>query len=137
MYRHETKIRVRYGETDQMGYLYYGNYAEYFEVARAEAMRDLGITYKVQEEELGVMMPVMTLMCRFLRPARYDNLVTVVSEVRKLPTDMMRFHHEVYNEQGKLLTAGEVKLAFVDKHTGKRATAPEYLLNAIGKYFEL
>jgi acyl-CoA thioester hydrolase len=135
MYRHETKVRVRYGETDQMGYLYYGNYGLYFEVARAEAMRELGITYKIQEEELGIMMPVMTLNCRFLRPAKYDNLVTVRSEVRKLPTDFMRFYHEVFNEEGKLLTAGEVKLAFVDKNTGKRSHAPEYLLNVIGKYF--
>ena len=135
MYTHEHAIRVRYGETDQMSYLYYGNYALYFEVARAEAMRNLGITYKYQEEVLRVMMPVMTLNTRFLRPARYDDLLTVRSTVRQLPSDFMRFHHEVFNEQGKLIAGGEVKLAFVNADTGKRASAPEYLLEQLRAFF--
>lgn len=135
MYRHESHIRVRYGETDQMGYLYYGNYALYYEVARAEAMRALGITYQEQESVIGVMMPVMYMQSRFLRPARYDELVTVRSEVRKLPTDGMRFFHEVWNEKGKLLNAGEVNLAFVMVETGKRCGAPDYLLEKLRPFF--
>jgi acyl-CoA thioester hydrolase len=135
MYSHETFVRVRYGETDQMGYLYYGNYALYYEVGRAEAMRALGITYREQEAVVGVMMPVMTLQCRYLRPAKYDELVKVRSEVRQLPTDQMRFFHEIFNEEGKLLNAGEVKLAFVDMHTGKRCHAPDYLLDKLKPFW--
>ena len=135
MYTHDTQVRVRYGETDQMGYLYYGNYALYYEVSRAEAMRALGITYKIQEEELGVMMPVMSLQCRYVRPAFYDELLTVRAEVRQLPTDSMTFFHEVYNEKGKLLNGGQVQLAFVDKNTGKRCNAPEYLLSCLRPFF--
>jgi acyl-CoA thioester hydrolase len=136
MYIHETDIRVRYGETDQMGYLYYGNYALYYEVGRAEAMRALGITYREQEAEIGVMMPVMYLQSRYLRPAKYDELVRVRSEVRQLPTDQMRFFHEIRNEEGKLLNAGEVKLAFVDRQTGKRCQAPDYLLDKLAPFWK-
>ena len=135
MFTFETQIRVRYGETDQMGYFYHGNYALYFEVARAEAMRSLGVTYKIQEEQLGIMMPVMTLNCRFIRPARYDDLVTIKNTVRQLPTDFIRFMHEVYSEEGKLLCGGETKLGFVDKHTGKRVQCPDYLLDKMKPFF--
>jgi acyl-CoA thioester hydrolase len=76
MYSAETKIRVRYGETDQMGYLYYGYYALYYEVGRAEAIRELGFTYK-QMEDMGIMMPVAELNAKYYRPAKYDDLITV------------------------------------------------------------
>jgi acyl-CoA thioester hydrolase len=136
MFRHESQIRVRYGETDQMGYLYYGHYAMYFEAARGEAIRSLGITYKEQEEVIGVMMPIMSLNCRYVRPLRYDELCTVRCEVRELPTDFMRFHHEIITESGKLACGADVKIAFVNKHTGKRCLAPDYLLDKVKPFFE-
>jgi len=85
MYAHEIQLRVRYGETDQMGYLYYGRYAEYYEVGRVELIRSLGLTYKDLEEQHGIWLPVASLDMRFVRPAYYDDLLTVRSELRKLP----------------------------------------------------
>jgi acyl-CoA thioester hydrolase len=99
MYTHETQTRVRYGETDQMGYLYYGNYALYYEVGRAEMIRDLGLSYKEMESKLGVMMPVMSLQMRFVRPALYDELVTIRTTLRELPTRTITFHMELFNEK--------------------------------------
>jgi acyl-CoA thioester hydrolase len=118
-----------------MGYLYYGNYGLYYEVARAEAMRALGITYKYQEEVLGIMMPVVTMNTRYIRPAFYDELLTITSELRQMPEDFMRFHYIIKNEAGKLLNGGEVKLVFVDKNNGKRVKAPEYLLEKLRPFF--
>ncbi|WP_315816319.1 thioesterase family protein [Paraflavitalea speifideaquila] len=112
MFTATTNIRVRYAETDQMDVVYYGNYAQYFEVGRAESIRNLGFTYKDMEIN-GVMMPVVEMQCRYLRPAHYDDLLTVKTTLRELPTDhRIEFHHEVYNEQGKLLTSGKVVLFF-------------------------
>ena len=91
MFIHETHVRVRYGETDQMGYLYYGNYAQYYEVGRAEAIRSLGISYKELEEDYGIMMPVMSLQMRFVRPALYDELLTIRTHLRHLPSERLHF----------------------------------------------
>ena len=104
MFSHEVQVRVRYGETDQMGYLYYGNYAQYFEVGRVELIRSLGITYKELEEVHGIWLPVVSLEMRFVRPAYYDDLLTVRSELRELPDDHIVFHVEIKNEKGKLNT---------------------------------
>lgn len=136
MFVHEHKLRVRYSETDKMGYMYYGHAAQYYEVARAEAVRTLGISYQAMEDDIHVMMPVMALQVRYVRPAYYDDLLTIRTEVRQMPTNKMVFHHEVFNEKGKLLQAGEVKLAFVHSQTGKRCEAPEYLLEKVRPYFE-
>src|SRR5687768_981230 len=103
MFNSETNIRVRYSETDQMNVVYHGNYAQYFEVARAEAIREMGITYK-EMEEMGIVMPIVELHTKFLRPAKYDDLLTIKTQLRELPTDhRVEFHHEVYNEEGRLL----------------------------------
>src|SRR3954469_9934724 len=108
MFTTETQIRVRYAETDQMNVVYYGNYAQYFEVGRAESIRHLGFTYKDMEAN-GVMMPVVELQCKYLRSAHYDDLLTVKTVLRELPVDhRVEFHHEVLNEAGKLLTTGKV-----------------------------
>jgi len=136
MYKHETKVRVRYGETDQMGYLYYGNYALYYEVGRAEAIRDLGITYRDLEEIHFIKMPVLYLESKFLAPAHYDEEITVETIIKELPTKMIRFDHKVYNPQGQLLNKGVVKLFFVDMNTNKRVSTPAYVGDKIAPYFE-
>ncbi len=82
MIRNETKLRVRYGETDQMGYVYYGNYAEYFEVGRVEWLRNLGISYKSLEES-KIMLPVLHLNINYLKPAKYDDLLTIITTLKK------------------------------------------------------
>ena len=112
MYAFETQIRVRYGETDQMGYLYYGNYAQYFEVGRVETIRSLGLSYKEMEEVHGIWLPVVHLEQRFVRPAYYDDLLTVRSEIRKMPDEHIVFDVEVFNEKRKLINSGRVRLCF-------------------------
>lgn len=136
MFTHETKKRVRYGETDQMGYLYYGHYAQYYEIGRAEMIRSLGMTYRAMEEQHNIMMPVMSLNCRYVRPAKYDELLTIKTTVRKLPSTFMTFHHEIYNEAGELLNGGSVKLGFITADTKASIQAPEYLIEKLGLYFE-
>lgn len=135
MYQHEFKKRVRYGETDQMGYLYYGNYAQYYEIGRVEMLRSLGLTYKAMEEQ-GIMMPVMSMQCRYLRPVLYDQLITIRTSVRELPINQIVFHMELYNENNKLVNGGTVKLCFVDMSTRKTIPAPEYLVAKLAPYFE-
>lgn len=135
MFVSETHIRVRYAETDQMDVVYYGNYAQYFEVGRAESIRQLGFTYKDMEQN-GVMMPVVEMQCKYLRPAHYDDLITVKTILRELPADhRIEFHHEVYNEQKKLLTTGKVVLYFLDIKTKAKAAMPADLREALSVYF--
>lgn len=135
MYAFETQIRVRYGETDQMGYLYYGNYAEYFEVGRVETIRSLGLSYKELEEVLGIWLPVVSLEQKFIRPAFYDDLLTVRSEIRELPDTHITFHVEVFNEKRKLINAGRVRLCFFDPQAKKVVAAPEHLLEKLRPHF--
>jgi acyl-CoA thioester hydrolase len=136
MFVTETQIRVRYGETDRMGYLYYGNYAQYYEVGRVEAIRALGLSYKEMEETHGVMMPVMSLQMRYVRPALYDELLTVRTTVRHLPTDTITFFVDIYNEKKKLVNGGSVKLCFVDMKTNKTVPPPQYLIEKMIIFFE-
>ncbi len=135
MYEHVTTLRVRYAETDQMDIVYYGNYAQYFEVGRAECIRELGYTYKLMEE-LGVRMPVVHMEAQFLRPAHYDDLITIKTMLKDLPAKHeIIFHHEVYNERKKLLTTGKVVLFFIDCKTGKRMPMPPYLREKLAPFF--
>jgi acyl-CoA thioester hydrolase len=128
----ETKIRVRYSETDKMGYVYYGNYPAFFEVGRAEAMRELGMTYREMEDK-GVMMPIATMNVKYTKPAFYDDLLTVRTIIKDLPTVRMHFYYEIYNEGGELLNTGETILAFIDMKTHRPVKAPEWFLNAFLK----
>jgi acyl-CoA thioester hydrolase len=130
MYCYDTQVRVRYSETDQMGVVYYGHYAQYLEVGRAEAMRALGFTYRDLEER-GVLMPVIELQLQYLRPARYDDLLTVRTRIKELPEKTMTFLSEIFNESDRLLTTGSVTLAFLDKQTGRTCTAPLVLLDLL------
>lgn len=135
MYSHDTQLRVRYGETDQMGYLYYGRYAEYFEVGRVETIRSLGLTYKELEDKHGIWLPVVSLDMRFVRPAYYDDLLTVHTEIRKMPDEYITFHCEVFNEKRKLINAGTVRLCFFAAASKKVVPAPEHLLEKLRPYF--
>jgi acyl-CoA thioester hydrolase len=135
MLQTQTTHRVRYGETDQMGYLYYGNYALLYEIGRAEMLRDQGLSYAAMEEEEYVMMPVMSLNQRFVRPARYDEVLTITTTLREIPDRTITFHVEIHNEKGKLVNGGQIKLCFLDARTEERVAAPEYLLRALRPYF--
>jgi len=137
MYSHDTQLRVRYGETDQMGYLYYGRYAEYFEVGRVETIRSLGLTYKELEDKYGIWLPVVSMDMRFVRPAYYDDLLTVHTEIRKMPNEYITFHCEVFNEKRKLINAGTVRLCFFAAASKKVVPAPEHLLEKLRPYFEV
>ena len=135
MFKASTQIRVRYAETDQMNVVYHGNYAQYFEASRGEAIRGLGITYR-EMENAGVIMPVVELNIKYLRPAHYDDLLTVVTELRVWPTDhRIRFHHEVYNESGKLLTTGSILLYFLKASDMSKTLIPEMLAEKLKPYF--
>ncbi len=135
MFTHETQVRVRYGETDQMGYLYYGNYAQYYEVGRVEAIRSLDLSYKDMEEKHGVMMPVMSLQMRYVRPALYDELLTIRTTVRHFPTDTITFFVEIFNEKKKLVNGGSVKLCFVERASNRTVPPPQYLTAALAPFF--
>jgi len=135
MYESITKIRVRYAETDQMNVVYHGNYAQYFEVGRAESIRQLGFTYK-ELETMGIMMPIVDLHTKFLRPAHYDDLLTIKTILKELPTDhKIEFHQEVYNESEKLLTIGKVVLYFINSTTKEKTGIPAEFKNRILPFF--
>lgn len=134
-YQHTCKIRVRYAETDQMGFVYYGIYAQYYEVARVEAMRDIGIYYANIEREHGIWMPVINMQARFLRPARYDELLTIQTIVPTLPVREIRFRYEIKNEEGTLINGALVQLCFLDAATQRRIDAPEFIKQSLISYF--
>lgn len=134
MFKSETNIRVRYAETDQMGYVYYGNYAAYYEVARVEALRQMGLSYKMFEDN-GIMMPVLNLQCKYLKPARYDDLLTIKTEIREMPGLRLQFYHEVFNEAGVLLNQGEVTLVNIDMKTQRPCKSPAILTETLLPYF--
>jgi len=136
MFISTTTIRVRYGETDQMGYLYYGNYGLYYEVGRAEAIRELGFTYRELEEQ-GVIMPVAELNVKYLRPAFYDNLITVKTILKEMPkSSKIQFHSELYNEKEELLNVGVTTLVFIDVKTKQKAGLPEELKKRLEPFFK-
>jgi acyl-CoA thioester hydrolase len=118
-----------------MNIVYHGNYAQYFEVARSESIRHLGFTYK-DMEAMGVYMPVVELQVKYLRPAHYDDLLTIKTLVKELPADhKIEFNHEVYNEAGKLLTVGKVVLYFMSSKTGEKTHMPQELKDKVASYF--
>lgn len=135
MYESITQIRVRYGETDQMGFLYYGNYALYYEVGRAEAIRQLGFTYR-ELEEMGIMMPVVELNSQYFRPAMYDNLITVKTILKELPEgSKIKFHSELYNENQELLNKGVTTLVFYDPQQKQKVNMPQQLMDCLAPFF--
>jgi len=135
MFQHEIKIRVRYAETDKMGFVYYGNYATYFEVARVETFRELGFSY-LEMEESGVMMPVLELKSKYIRPAVYDDLLTIKTMIKELPSTRIKFEYEVRNEANVLLNVAETSLVFVNANTKRPCAMPHSFLNFLKHYFE-
>lgn len=132
----ETKIRVRYAETDQMGVVYHSNYFPYFEVARVESFRQLGMSY-AEIEKMEVIMPVVDVHARYLRPALYDDLLTIKTSLKELPLHhKVEFHHEVFNEKEELLCVGKIILYFMEKETMKRTNMPEALKKTLERYFQ-
>ena len=136
MFSHEITTRVRYGETDRMGLLYYGNYAQYYEIGRVEMIRSLGITYKDIEDEMGILMPVVSLKSRFLRPAYYDEEVRIMTTIKEWPDRTIVFHTEIYRMDGELINTGEVKLVFVVADDFKRVGVPEEIKQKLKPWFE-
>lgn len=134
MYTSETHVRVRYGETDQMGYVYYGTYAMYYEVGRVESLRQLGLSYK-ELEEMGVMMPVLENKSKFISPALYDDLLRIVTTIRVKPSVKITFEYEIFNGQNKLIHQGETLLAFVQMNSGKPCRPPEVFQKVLEPYF--
>ena len=135
MYITETQIRIHYALTDQMGMVYHGHYAQFYEIGRAEAIRQIGYTYK-DIEAMGIIMPVVDIHSRFLRPAKYDDLVTVKTILKELPLHhKIVFHHEIYNEQDELLNTGDITLYFMDAKTMKRCEMPAALKDTLAGYF--
>ncbi|PWS33636.1 acyl-CoA thioesterase [Pedobacter paludis] len=134
MYSHSTKIRVRYGETDQMGYMYYGNYAQYYEVGRVEMLRSLGMSYSSMEAE-GIMMPVLELKCKYIKPALYDQEITVKTIIKELPGIRIYFEYELYNEKEELINLGSTTLVFVDMKKNKPTTPPVNFMDKLSVFF--
>ncbi|MGV3560850.1 acyl-CoA thioesterase [Larkinella arboricola] len=128
-------VRVRYADTDQMGYVYYGNYARYYEIGRVEALRSLGFHYKEMEAS-GVMMPVYENRSRYLRPARYDDLLTIRVTIREMPGVRIVFHYDIYNQNGEHLNTGETTLVFMQSGTGRITKAPTDLTTRLKPFFE-
>jgi acyl-CoA thioester hydrolase len=135
MYQSETSIRVRYGETDQMGYVYYGFYAMYYEVARVESLRQLGVTYK-EIEAMGIIMPVLENKSKFIAPGRYDEKLRIVTTLREMPGVRIRFEYEIFNEENKLIHLGETLLVFVDKSTNKPCRPPDEMKKVLEPFFK-
>ncbi len=135
MFTFETKIRVRYAETDQMGFVYYGNYSTYYEVARVEALRSLGLTYKKLEES-GIFMPVIENTSKYIRPAKYDDLLTVRLRIPALMKKIITFEYEIYNEAGKLIHTGSTTLMYIDAKTGRTCEAPDVLMGLFKPYYD-
>lgn len=135
MFTHKTQIRVHYALTDQMGVVYHGHYAQFYEIGRTDSLRSLGFTYKALEAS-GIILPVIDIHSKFLRPARYDDLITVVTTLRELPLHhKIVFHSEIYNEQNELLNVGDVTLYFMEANTMKRSEIPADLKEKLKRFF--
>lgn len=134
MFTKEIELRIRYAETDRMGYAYYGNYATYFEVARVEAMRALGMSYKEMEDN-GVILPVAEFSVKYKKPAYYDDKITITVTIKEVPKITFNFYYETFNENGELLNTAFTELVFVNKQTGRPMVIPKSLEVLFNPYF--
>ncbi|WBX70443.1 acyl-CoA thioesterase [Tenacibaculum retecalamus] len=130
MQKNTITIRIRYAETDQMGVVYHGNYAQYFEIGRTELLRSTGITYKYMENN-GVMLPVISLSANFKKPALYDDEITIITTLKKTPNVKIEFDYEIINQNNKLICTGNTILAFVNMKTKKPIRCPQYVLEKL------
>lgn len=134
MYKSLSQVRTRYAETDQMKVVYYGTYPQYFEVGRVEALRDLGMTYRKMEED-GIMLPVFKLDIQYHKPALYDDLLSIHTFIKEMPSSRITFHHEIFNEKDVLLTTGSVQLVFVNRQNMRPVRCPENLKKKLAPFF--
>jgi len=135
LFTSKTQIRIHYALTDQMGVVYHGHYAQFYEIGRTEALRSLGLTYK-EVEAAGVIMPVTEIHSKFIRPALYDDLITVITTVKDLPLHhKIVFHSEIFNAKNQLLNVGDVTLYFMDAKTMNRVEMPKMIKDKLAEYF--
>ncbi|BDD05988.1 acyl-CoA thioesterase [Aureibacter tunicatorum] len=136
MFVYDHHLRVRYAETDQMSYVYYGNYAMYYDIARTEALRSLGISYKELEDN-GVMLPVLENYSKYIKPAKYDDVLLIKVILKELPGIKIRFEYELYREENILINKGFSTLVFVDMETGRPMKAPESVIERFMQNFNV
>ena len=134
MIKGEIKLRVRYSDTDQMGYVYYGRYASFYEVARVELFRNLGFSYKKLEEE-GIGMPVIDMETKYLLPIKYDEEITIRTRIEKLPSSRIIFHYEITNQNNDLANTAKTTLTFINLLNKKPVRTPKELLDLIKNKF--
>lgn len=130
MIKHQTKVKVRYGETDQMGVVYHGNYAQYFEIGRIEWLSSLGVSYKEMEAQ-GIMLPVVVLNINYSKPAFYEDVLIITTSLIKPPEVSIEFKYELHNECGELLTTAYTKLVFVDSKSRSPIRCPDFFLDKL------
>ena len=135
MYQFDCNYRIRYADIDQMGYMYYGNYAKLYEIGRVEALRSLGLRYR-DLEETGVIMPVYENKSRFIAPAKYDDLVTIRVIVKEIPKVRIVFNYEIYDEKQTLLHTGETTLVFLKTVNNRITVCPKEILERLLPFFE-
>jgi acyl-CoA thioester hydrolase len=136
MFSYQHQVRVRFGDTDKMGYVYYGNYAYYYEQARAEAIRSTGISYK-QIEDTGVIMPVTRMSVKYAKPAFYDDLLTITAYIEEMPGRVITWRYEIRNQHNELLNEGDTSLVFVKVADNKPTRAPRLLTDKLEPFFEM
>lgn len=129
-----TPLKIRYSETDQMGYAHHGNYAQYYEIGRLELLHDLGISYKKMEEE-GIILPVYSMNTRFIKPAKFDDKLILKTTLQEIPTARIKFQYEIFNSDNEKITQADTVLVFVDTQKNRPIKIPENLLNKILKKF--
>jgi len=127
----QTYVKVRYSETDQMGVVHHGNYAQYLEIARLEWLAQFGISYKTMEEQ-GVMLPVYEMEFKFLKPAKFDDILRIETNLNKVPRVKIEFNYTVYNQYNELITTATTILVFMNSLTGRPIRCPEYILDKLG-----
>lgn len=130
LHSHKIQIRIRYGETDQMGVVYHGNYPQYLEMGRIEWLRSLGVSYKSMEDE-GIMLPVISLSLNYKKSAFYDDIIEVKTQLKKRPLASIEFDYEITNQKGEILTTANTVLAFVDMKTNRPTRCPKYILDRL------
>lgn len=135
MIKNVINIRVRYAETDRMGFVYYGNYATYFEMGRVELLRQVGMSYRVLEDQ-GVILPVRDFTIRYRKPAVYDDLLQLTTEMHEMPNRRINFNYQLHNEAGDLLATADTTLVFVDKASSRPIHCPDYLSDMFSPYFQ-
>lgn len=134
MYTSDTQVRVRYGETDKMGFVYYGIYPLYYEIGRTELMREFDLPYK-EIEDMGIILPVKTLDIKYHKAAKYDDLLTIKTSIKEIPGVRITFYYEIYNEKNELLNEGTTMLIFVNEKTQRPMKAPDILIKQLEKHF--